>query len=134
MNYQIKKAGLIDLPSIIELDYSVTGERRNKLIEYFLSSSKLVFDKNLNLKAFFIEDLGDGLIISNEAAFGIELLKYKLNLKRNNITIPENNIHAKKFLINNGFKKHKSAQKMILGKSYSWKPDCVYSRASGYCG
>jgi len=134
INYQIKKAGLIDLPNIIELNYSVTGERRNKLIECFLPSCKLIFDKDLNLKAFFIEDLGDGFIVSDEPSFGIEFLKYKLNLNGKSITIPENNIHAKEFLTHNGFKKYKSAQKMILGKSYNWKPECVYSRASGYCG
>ncbi len=134
IKYQIQLAKSIDLQKIIALDYSVTGERRNILIEYFLSLCKLVFDKNFNIKAFFIEDLGDGLIISGEPAFGIELLKYKLNQNGKSITIPENNIVAKQFLIQNGFIKYKSARKMIYGKSYNWKPDCVYSRASGYCG
>ena len=134
IKYPIQKARFIDLPKIIELDYSVTGEKRNKLIEYFLSSCKLMFDKNLNLKGFYIENLGNGLIISSETAFGIELLKYKLNQNGNSITIPETNIVAKEFLIQNGFKKYNSLQKMILGKSYNWKPDCVFSRGSGYFG
>ena len=134
IKYPIQKARLIDLPKIIELDYFVTGEKRDKLIEYFLSSGKLMFDKDLNLKGFFIENLGNGLIISNEPAFGIELLKHKLNQNGKSITIPETNTVAKEFLIQNGFKKYKSAQKMILGKLYNWKPGCVFSRASGYCG
>ena len=94
----------------------------------------IIFDKTFNLKGIFIENLGNGLIISSEPAIGIELLKYKLYKSGKSITIPETNIVAKEFLIQNGFNKHKSAQKMILGKSYNWKSDCVFGRASGYCG
>ena len=134
INYLIQQAGLIDLPNIIELDYSVTGEKREKLIESFLLSCKLIFDNNSNLKGFLIENLGDGLIISNETVFGIELLKYKLNKNYKSIIIPENNIQAREFLTQNGFIKYKSVPKMIRGKLYNWKPECVFSRATGYCG
>ena len=130
----IRVASKADFQKIIDLDFAVTREKRNKFIELFLFGTKLVYNSTGKLKGFFIENLENGLIIAIEPDYGLELLKVKLNNNEQSIVIPETNLIAKDFLIKNGYKNYMNAPRMILGKKYNWKSEYVFSRGAGYCG
>ncbi|MBE9511534.1 MAG: GNAT family N-acetyltransferase [Bacteroidetes bacterium] len=127
-------ASKADFQKIIDLDFTVTREKRNKFIELFLSGTKLIYNSTGKLKGFFIENLENGLIIANESGYGLELLKVKLNNNGHSLVIPETNLSAKDFLVKNGYKNYINAPRMILGKKYNWKSESVFSRGAGYCG
>jgi N-acetylglutamate synthase-like GNAT family acetyltransferase len=133
MNDNIRKAKNTDLKMITDLDFLITGEDRRNLLENFISDTVMIFDNNNVLAGFYIESLGNGLIISNEEIFGIILLK-KIIAKKNLIVITEKNIAARKTLLEHRFEKYLEAPRMILGEKYKWKPEGIFSRASGYLG
>ena len=64
---------------------------------------------------------------------GTELLKYQIN-EGKNLVINEKNKAAAKFLLDNGYEKYVEAPRIILGENYSWKPECIFSRGTGYSG
>ena len=130
----IRVASKADFQEIIDMDFEVTGENRDKFIEQYLSGVQLVFGSNGKMRGFYIENLENGLIIANEPGYGLELLKVKLNKTGQSIVIPETNLIAKDFLIKNGYKNYMNAPRMILGEKYNWKSESVFSRGSGYCG
>ena len=130
----IRVASKADFEEIIELDFAVTREKRDKLIEMFLSVVQLIFNLNGRLKGFFIENLGNGLIITNDFNYGLELLKVKMNKNGQSVVIPETNLIAKDYLIKNGYKNYMTVPRMILGKKYKWKSEHIFSRGSGYSG
>jgi len=130
----INVASKADFQKIIDLDFTVTKENRGKFLELFLSGTKFICNSTGKLEGFFIENLGNGLIIANEPGYGLELLKVKLKNDGKSVVIPETNLNAKDFLIKNGYKNYMNAPRMILGKKYNWKSDYVFSRGAGYCG
>ena len=134
ISQNIRVASKKDFKKIVDLDFAVTGENRDEFLELFLSRTKLIYNSTGKLKGFFIENLGNGLIIANEPDYGLELLKVKLNANGQSVVIPETNFIAKDFLIKNRYKNYINAPRMILGKKHNWKSESVFSRGTGYCG
>ena len=120
-----------DLPRITELDQIVSGEERMRMLEKF-SSNIMVFEKNNNITGYFFQDFGEGMIIASDQEAGIELLKRKLQSGKIKTVIPVENHHCISFLKDIGFEHYNSAKRMILGKNFKWRPECIYSRAGGY--
>jgi len=117
---------------IFSLDRAVSGEKRFELLVDRLETA-FVFERGGNVAGFYIPDLGEGLIIANDAEAGIELMKARLS-NTNKSVLPVCNEKATEFLRANGFVEIKRAKRMILGKKFEWQPAKFFNRAGGNVG
>lgn len=131
---QIRKAHQSDFPGIFELDHHTTGENRDAMINFFRESTCVMKEADGKLQGYYIEELGDGFIAAEDPEAGIELLKKKVVSSDRQIVLPGSNDFAKDFLLDCGFKKTMELPRMTLGKKSNWKPECIFSRGTGYCG
>ena len=123
-----------DLKTILKLDKIITGEIRQTFIERFISTGCVcTSDSSKRVEGYYLPDFGNGLIIANNNQSGLELMKFKLSQSKK-IVIPEANITAINYLKYNGFEKYSVCPRMALNGDIEWKPELVFSRASGYCG
>ena len=83
-------------------------------------------------KAYFIPDLGDGVILADNNISGIELLRIKHTLKKCMTVLPAENQAGNNFFIENGFELHNHAYRMVLGNEVNWKPQSVFCRIGGF--
>ncbi len=120
-----------DLTRIYELDFSVSGEKREQMLEKF-STNIFVFEKNNQISGYFFKDFGEGMIIASYQETGIELLKMKLQSGKIKTVIPVENKPCISFLKEIGFEHYSTSKRMILGEDPDWKPECIYSRAGGF--
>jgi len=118
--------------ALLELDHSVSGEDRKKLLENHLINAFL-FVENNSLKGFYIPTLGDGLIISDTQEAGLELMKVRFTLHQK-FCFPLPNQHGINFLISQGFIEYRRASRMILGKRFPWNATKIYNRIGGNLG
>lgn len=123
-----------DIGGILNLDYRITRERRDELIHLFPDSIQVIQDPGGKLEGYFVRSLGDGFIGAENSTSGIELLNAKLSCGDKKIVVPSVNSAAKDFVIQHGFEKSMELPRMTLGKKCNWKPGCIYSRGTGYCG
>ena len=130
----IRKANLSDLSEIIELDYRITNEHREEMMHVFRDSIHVIQESHNQLFGYYIEGLGDGFIAAEDPEAGIELLKMKILSSDRQVVIPGSNDFAKDFLLDCGLNKTMELPRMTLGEKCNWKPDCIYSRGTGYCG
>ncbi|MFP4471013.1 MAG: GNAT family N-acetyltransferase [Bacteroidota bacterium] len=132
-NHMIRMIKKQDHSKIAKLDREITGEERFPLLEKFLDHG-LVYDHD-GISGFYLPAFGQGLIISREEPGGLELLHRKIgSSKISAVVIPEENQTAREFMENMGIRHHSKANRMCWGEHHNWKPEGVYSRASGYCG
>jgi N-acetylglutamate synthase-like GNAT family acetyltransferase len=121
-----------DVDELCELDFSISGEDRAELLSNNMQEGKVYADKGI--KGFYLPNFGKGLIIANDQNSGIELLKLKLIKEKSPVCIPETNMEAIKFLLSVGYSQASKIPRMFLGENVEWKPECVFSRGSGYMG
>ena len=120
----IKKTEQKFFNSVLQLDSNVSGEdRSNQLIQY-LSNSFIYCEKN-NVEGFYLPELGDGLIIAENLAAGIELMKLR-NKTHNIASLSNENEMALKFLKKNKFKEFRTAKRMSMGTGINWEPKMIY--------
>lgn len=121
--------------SIKKLDESVTGERRSSFIERFYRNAFVHFSPDNNsIDGYYLSELGNGFIAAETEQVGIELLKFKIASGSEKIIIPDANLTAGNFLIENGFAQYLSCPRMVLSNELNWKPRLIFSRGSGYSG
>ena len=121
-----------DYDKIIELDYSISGERRVKLLASTLGTGyKYMEDK---IGGYYLPDFGNGLILANSEIAGIELLKYRFSRDSSSICVPETNMAAIDFLKSLGLDQYLEAPRLFLNKNVNWNPQKVFSRGCGYLG
>lgn len=117
---------------IFELDYSITGERRVKLLASTLETGfKYKEDK---IEGYYLPDFGKGLILANSEIAGIELLKFRFSLETSSICVPETNKAAIDLFNSLGLYQYLKAPRLFLNKNVIWDPQKVYSRGCGYLG
>jgi len=117
---------------IFELDFAITGEKREKLLTFPLKTGFKFKDKFL--KGFYLPDFGTGLIIADSEISGLELLKFKLSLDNSSICVPETNTAAIEYLKSINYYQSFKTPRMFLNKNVKWDSKNVYSRGSGYLG
>ncbi len=118
---------------LYNLDRQVTGENRELLIKMYLANS-YVYVKNNMLSGYYLPDLGEGTIVADHPATGIEFMKSKYT-GISKAVVPYENIHATGFLLNKGFKDMGiKGKRMILGKEVRWDPMGIFSRIGGNYG
>jgi len=133
---QIVNATKSDSPQILDLDQEVSGENRQALLHPFLPSAMIYKSvEKQEVTGFYLQSFGAGLIVAKERESGLNLLKYKLfHHPEKQICIPESNISARSFLEQHAYKQHLKVPRMYLRSEVSWKPEMIFSRATGYTG
>ncbi len=119
--------------AIYDLDFDVSGEKREILLEPHLASSK-VFIENNRLTGYYLPGLREGLIYGQTEEAGTELMNLKY-ARSDKAVIPSLNIAGIEFLKQNGFIEDSvKGTRMVLGKELDWKPKNIFSRISGNFG
>jgi Acetyltransferase (GNAT) domain len=116
-----------------KLDEEITGEQRYDFIKRFFLTG-WVYESSDNIEGAYLPGLGSGLIFAKNQDAGLELLKFKLSTSKTRIVIPSENKIALDFLKNEGYQSFSTAPRMFLGNEVNWKPELVFSRATGYSG
>lgn len=123
-----------DYEAIFNLDFEITKENRILLLKKFLSTGMLYKNNNGEITGFFLPGFGNGFIAAKNETAGLELLKRKHINVESSIVVPVENKAVINFLLENNFKEFLRSPRMFLGEKVIWKPECIYSRAAGYCG
>jgi GNAT superfamily N-acetyltransferase len=121
-----------DHKAILDLDLSVSGEKRKKVLVPALRKGFKYKDDSI--KGFYLPDFGVGLIIAETEAAGTELLKFRLSRNSSAICIPETNRIAIDFIASHGFYQFSRNIRMFLNKNVNWKSNGIYARGCGYLG
>ena len=117
---------------IMVLDRDVSGESRMMHLEEHLANCK-VYKQNDEVEGYYIQTLGEGLIIANSEIAGIELLK--LHLKQSErVVIPKNNHAAQKFMEETEFGEMNVIKRMRLGEERKVQFAKIYNRIGGNVG
>ena len=117
---------------IFQLDREISGEDRSRILKQYVYNSFLHISKN-KVNGFYLPNLGEGLIVSNEKDLGTYLLSMQME-KKDTIVVPVENETARDTLLKNGYKETMKIRRMVFGKLFKWAPEKIYSRVGGYIG
>jgi GNAT superfamily N-acetyltransferase len=117
---------------IFELDYNISGEKRENLLTNSLQGGFQYFH-GIH-KGYYLPDFGTGLIIADSEISGLELLKFRLSRDPSPICVPETNEAAISYLQSIGYYQFLKTPRMFLNKNIKWLSENVYSRGCGYLG
>lgn len=121
-----------DQAELFALDKKVSGEDRSALLAEEAGNCYL-YRENGKTLGFYLPGLGEGLIIAENPAAGIELMKFKYSIAIKG-ALPAENKEGIGFFKENGFHKGEKAKRMIWGKEFSWHPEQIYARIGGNLG
>ncbi len=130
----IRKITDADHENIFKLDFDTCHENRKPLLRKFLNSGLLHQNTENQIDGFFLPDFGNGFIAATNDTAGLKLLKRKHIGVEATTVVPAKNETAVRYLLENNFREVLRAPRMILGNKIPWKQECIFSRASGYCG
>lgn len=120
---------------ILQLDQEAMGEDRSQLLILHLEGGWVYKQEGQEkINGFYLPDLTNGLIISNNQNAGLELIKKREAMGENAIALPEQCTATIQFLKQRGYKEYRQATFMFLGKMKTWNPQMVFSRIGGYIG
>jgi len=119
---------------LLRLDAAAIGEARRDLLQPYLAAGWGHVSADGSLDGFFLPSFGAGYIAASRPEVGLELLVFKHALYRGSTVIPAANHTALRFLIDHGAEETARAPRMEFGDDLHWRPEWIYSRASGYSG
>lgn len=122
----------IFLADLLTLDKKIANEDRAHLLKEHLRDGK-VYLKEGKILGFYLPTLNEGLLVAEDNAAGIALLKRRLN-KLPKIALPETNKEGIRFLEGNGYLLYQKGARMSLGSSIDFKGDGVFGRIGGNLG
>jgi GNAT superfamily N-acetyltransferase len=128
----IRKARQDDLPKILDLDFSATGEKRTSFIINRMNECFIYEDEDI--EGFYLPYLGNGFIVATNNKAGIALLNFRCATNKKVVVVPDENRTAIEYLIEKQFTEGYSIPRMTLGKEPQWQPGMIFNRGSGYCG
>lgn len=117
---------------ILKLDKEISGENRKGILSDFLKSA-MIYRNGTDIQGFYIPNWGDGPIIAKNNEAGLELMKLRIQQKKNAV-IPIANQTALEFLEKQGFKIYKTSKRMLLGTPKNWNPTGSFNWISGQLG
>ncbi|MEP7164799.1 MAG: GNAT family N-acetyltransferase [Ferruginibacter sp.] len=117
---------------VLELDKTISCENRQETITENLITAK-VYINDGRVEGFYLPSLSNGLIIAENDAAGIELVKCRLENNYYAI-LPSVNETAINFLQQNDLVQFRISRRMFMGKKREWKGDRIYNRISGQLG
>lgn len=129
----IFKATKADLDSILAMDLKATGENRKDMLALHLPAT-WVQKEGEAVRGFYVETLGNGLVVAENEEIGLNLLKQRIRRNDSVVAIPDANQAAIAYLQEQGFTEGSPIPRMVLGEPLAWNPSMIFSRASGYTG
>lgn len=118
---------------LMELDYYISGEHRERLLKNYLNESFIFIDNNI-IQGLFIPKLGEGPIYALTPDAGKELMRFKYS-SVDKATLPGENQAGIEFIKEFGFiETNTIGKRMIFGHDIEWKPTMIYSRIGGNFG
>ncbi len=117
-----------DSQGIVELDFVVSGERREPYLGRDLPSAWVVKGAG-----YFLPSLGEGLVVASTPEAGTALLHKRLD-GTTKAVVPIENPWAGAVLTSRGFAEHRRARRMIWGPPLGRKPQWCWSRIGGNLG
>jgi GNAT superfamily N-acetyltransferase len=117
---------------IFSLDQEISGETRTELLRDKLANS-FVYREGREVTGFYLPEVGEGLIVANNAEAGIELMGLRLS-RANKSVVPADNETALAFLVARGYREYNRAKRMIWGKTFGWQPRKLFNRIAGNIG
>ncbi len=129
----IRQINQDDHAGVFHLDKRISGENRKSLLSVFIKDG-FVFEVSNVISGYYLPGFGNGLIIAKSSKPGLALLQFKHTRHNTSAIIPDQNNAAREFIQTHGFSFTKKVTRMYSGKKLNWKPECVFSRAAGYCG
>jgi hypothetical protein len=124
-----------DFPQIRALDRMATGENRDKFLNQFLKNAWIdESPMTQKIEGYFLPDLGNGFIVGINPEAGLRLLQFKHAQFGRIEVLPDQNLIARQFLMDNGFEEYMKAPRMARGAEVNWKPEWIFARGAGYCG
>ncbi len=130
----IREMSFSDLPEIVQLDFDITGERRDHLLRDFWKGGRVIRAGQENLSAFYLPELGEGLVLARVPEAGMRMLRYRLQHGPRILVVPEQQQPLITWLQSRGFRLYRVAYRMVYGERVLWDPKGVYSRIGGYLG
>ena len=116
---------------VLDIDKTNSAEDRIVHLEPHLEKG-YVYSPG-KIEGFYLPTFGDGLIIANKPSAGIELLK--LHLQSNNkIAFPKDNLAARNYVYEKGFKEFSTGKRMRIGKKRDVRLANIYNRIGGNVG
>ena len=122
-----------DCDGVFALDSAVTGEDRRFMLCGHAEKG-YVYERTDGIRAFYLPDMGNGMIISDDTEAGLELLKLKHSTGDRISVFPEENRAASELLLGCGFIEYDRSSRMCRGEDYRWNPENVFCRIAGYIG
>jgi hypothetical protein len=117
---------------LLRLDLTTAAENRQCEIEpHFISG--FLYVKNQTLRGYYLPSLGEGLIVANEQAAGMALLKMYL-MQNSKVVLPKENTTAVSFLLNQGYPIKRQAKRMYLGENIDVQFQFIFNRIGGNLG
>ncbi len=121
-----------DIAQLLHLDKQISGEDRQHMLHPHLSEA-LVYKSGKPVEGAYFPTLANGLIIAENPAAGIALMKLRMQTKAFAVC-PLENKSAVDFLVASSFSQVKTTRRMRLGKERQWLPTGLYNRISGQVG
>ena len=121
-----------DYARIFNLDYEISGEKRERLLAHYLQSGFKYKDRKI--KGYYLPDFGRGLIIADSEEAGLGLLKFSLSGNTSMLCVPETNMAAITFFNSLDLYQYLKASRMFLNKNIVWNSKKIYLRGCGYLG
>lgn len=117
---------------LLRLDLTTAAENRRCEIEpHFISG--FLYVKNKKVLGYYLPSLGEGLIVANEQAAGMALLKMYL-MQNSKVVLPKENTTAVSFLLNQGCPIKRQAKRMYLGENIDVQFQSIFNRIGGNLG
>lgn len=124
-----------DAASVLELDSSMTGEDRRRMLDGHLHGGFVYRDGSSGgVRGFFLPSLGEGVIVARDGEAGIGLLRLKHGFGPARTVLPEENEVGAAYLIGHDFEQYNVASRMEIGDAIRWRPDMIFSRVGGHYG
>ncbi len=120
------------LNQLLAIDKEASGENREMHLKEYLQGSFVLIENN-KVKAYYLPEFGNGLIIGIDTVAGIELMKLR-SKKYYYFILPADNKAATDCLIKHNYVHFRTAKRMILGTNRPWQPMNMYNRISGQIG
>ncbi len=122
-----------DIPGIMALDYSASGEDRHKLLSVHAGTGWVCTGTG-DIRGFYLPGIGEGLIVAQDVEAGLALMELRLASNDTVAALPSDNHAANRFLHDQGLAPERTLARMVRNGDDLLVPDMVFNRIGGHVG
>lgn len=124
-----------DVPRVMKMDASASGEDRRSLLSAYVNNGFVYTGTGgKGLSGFYLPDLGEGLIVAQDAEAGQALMELRLAGAEAPPVLPAANLAANRFLSGLGLGVKSTAARMVRNGADPLQPDMLFNRVGGHLG